>query len=43
MDVLINYNNKKHTSAKFTPNEIFFSDDKSKFKEVIKNIMKKFK
>ena len=38
-----NYNNKRHTSTKFTPNEIFFSDDKAKFKEVINNIKKKFK
>ena len=38
-----NYNNKRHTTTKFTPNEIFFSDDKAKFKEVINNIKKKFK
>ena len=38
-----NYNNKRHTTTKFTPNEIFFSDDKVKIKEVINNIKKKFK
>ena len=38
-----NYNNKKHTTTKFTPNEISFSDDKAKFKEVILNIKKRFK
>ena len=37
------YNNHIHSTTKYTPNHIFYSNNEELFKEVLKNIKKSFK
>ena len=41
--VLKKYNNHIHSTTKYTPNQIFYSDNEYLFKKVISNIKMSFK
>ena len=44
LDIVIKkYNNHIHSSTKYSPNQIFYSEDEKLLKEVLENIKKAFK